>query len=141
MLEWLRRIFNPADATAAVTASVSHVRVSCDHDQIIVVDGSGRSEILRWAELAVVGLLTSERPGQQLDLAWRIETRDRRRALVIPMDAAGERDFVRAMQVRLHGFDNMAVVEALSAGGSAGFTIWDESWLHKLDDERHDRRH
>jgi hypothetical protein len=43
------------------------------------------------------------------------------------MGVPGEHDLVHAMQARLDGFDNMAVVEAMSATGRVRFKVWDLS--------------
>jgi hypothetical protein len=59
------------------------------------------------------------------DLYWLLHGTERRRPLLIRMGLPGEHDLVHAMQVRLDGFDNMAVVEAMSAKGPVGFKIWE----------------
>jgi hypothetical protein len=57
-------------------------------------------------------------------LFWLLLGGDRRRPLLVPMGVPGEHDLVQAMQARLDGFDNMAVVEAMSAKGRVGFKVW-----------------
>jgi hypothetical protein len=137
MFDWLRRLLNlpviqnpvaRLRTGGSAAGSRSKVRVMSDPDKIVVTRADGREEVLRWADLAVVGIVTNDGGPFITDLFWLLQSADRRQALAVPLGAAGENDFLHAMQARLKGFDNMAVVEAMSSTENAGFTVWDSSW-------------
>lgn len=125
MLNWLSKLFRRRHREALPSRpSASPVRVTHD-DRIIAVDsGSGSVSTLAWADLASVTIITTDAGPFQIDLFWILSDRDARHSLTIPMDATGEHALLKAMQARLSGFDNMAVVEAMSSTGHDAFQIW-----------------
>jgi hypothetical protein len=124
MLSWLSKLLRRHREALPHGRTQSAVRVSHD-DRIITVDsGAGSVATLLWSNLANVAILTTEAGPLQMDLFWILSDRDRRNALTIPMDAEGEHALLKAMQTRLAGFDNMAVVEAMSSAGRGVFQIW-----------------
>jgi hypothetical protein len=136
MLDWLMRIFTRTPERAAAPARRHFgVRVDCDPDVISLTRAGAPREVITWAEVASVGLVSGDADSEPPELCWLLQGRDRRRALLVPMGAPGEHEFVQAMQARLHGFDNMAVVEAMSATGSVGFKVWDAEWARAVGNE------
>lgn len=104
------------------------VTVSSDHEEIRVMRPGHEPNIMRWSDVSIVQLTTSADGGETPRLDWVIRSRGDRASLSIPFDAAGEHDLLMTMQVRLPGFDRMAVIEALSAPDSAEFEIWNADW-------------
>lgn len=102
-----------------------HVRVSLDRTSITLARDDGTAETLPWTELANVSVLTTDEGPHAPDLFWVLRSRDGRKTLIVPMNARGEHDLLHAMQERLEGFDNMAVVEAMGSTEKASFTIWE----------------
>jgi hypothetical protein len=124
MLNWLSKLFRRRHEVLPQRRITSSVRVSHD-DKIITVDsGKGNISMLAWSDLGNVSVLTTEAGPLQVDLFWVLTDRDGRHSLTIPMDASGEHALLKAMQARLSGFDNMAVVEAMSSTGYGVFQIW-----------------
>lgn len=124
MLDWLSKLFRPRHEAMPRRRSTSPLRVFHDDKVITVDDGKGGGATLNWADLASVTVLTTDAGPFQIDLFWVLSDRDGRHSLTIPMDAAGEHELLQAMQARLAGFDNMAVVEAMSSTGHDVFQIW-----------------
>ncbi len=137
MLDWLRRLFDPSATPAPVSLTRSGstgsrrgsaVRVTSEGDRIIVMRPNGRTDSLLWSDLGVVGIVTTDDGPVSTDLFWLLQSSDRRHSLTVPLGAIGESDLLHMMQARLKGFDNMAVVEAMSSAGNTGFTVWDATW-------------
>lgn len=124
MLSWLFKLFRRHREARPHRRTVSPARVMHDDKIITVDDGAGSVATLLWSNLANVAILTIESGALQMDLLWVLSDRDRRTTLTIPMDANGEYALLKAMQARLAGFDNMAVVEAMSSTGRAVFQVW-----------------
>ncbi|MCU0953771.1 MAG: hypothetical protein MUC37_03970 [Hyphomicrobium sp.] len=80
-----------------------------------------------WKDLEAVAIVSGDATVEPSELFWLLLGGNRRRPLLVPMGVPGEHDLVHAMQARLDGFDNMAVVEAMSARGRVRFKIWDLS--------------
>ncbi len=114
MLDWLTRLFKRSPgAPVGPVRQTTDVRVTHDED-VIRLARSGVPEMrLSWTEIVSVGLVSGDTLSDPPELFWLLHGRDRRRTLLVPMGA---------------GFDNMAVVEAMSATGSVGFKVWDADW-------------
>ncbi len=129
MLDWLwQMLVRPGGGPARPVPPISNVRVTFDEAGIALERSGAAPNVIAWAEIATVGLVTGDAFKEPPELSWLLQGRDRRRALLVPMGATGEHELVHEMQARLVGFDNMAVVEAMSATGAAGFLVWDADW-------------
>ena len=126
MLNWLSRLFGRRYEAPPLPQrrATSPVRVAHDDKVIIVDDGTGRTTTLAWADLGTVTVLTTDAGPFEIDLFWILTDRDGRISVTVPMDAHGEHALLLSMQARLAGFDNMAVIEAMSSTGGAMFQIW-----------------
>jgi hypothetical protein len=124
MLNWLSRLFRRRDEAVPQRPVTSRVRVIHDDKLITVYDGEGGVVMLDWADISNVSVVTTDAGPFGIDLFWVLEDRGGRRTTTIPMGARGEHDLLQAMQVRFSGFDNMAVVEAMSSTGHGEFQIW-----------------
>jgi len=124
MLDWLSKLFRRHQEASPQRRVASAVRVSHDDKLITVDSGTGDIASIAWSDLANVTILTTDAGPFLIDLFWILSHRDGRRALTIPMDAEGEHALLKAMQARLPGFDNMAVVEAMSSTEHDVFQIW-----------------
>jgi hypothetical protein len=127
MLCWFRKHFERPARPPERRAATAGVHVRHDDKTITVRQTDGTVERISWADLGSVTIVTTEKGPFAADLFWVLADRSGRRAATIPVDAPGEHDLVKAMQSRLHGFDNMAVVEAMSTTGDASFLIWDHA--------------
>lgn len=127
MLSWLsnlfERIFAERLRPLPPPRNWRHPDVHVSFDETYIrasLHGGPRQEI-RWAHL---GRVCVNSICGESDLVWVLSSRDGRVALSVPMGAVGEAELVRTMQARLHGFDNMAVIEAMSSADDAEFQVW-----------------
>ncbi len=126
VLDWLRRLFGTNEPPRpAPMPEPEGTHVLHDPDQIILKMPDAPDAAIAWTDLESVAIVSGDATADPPELYWLLHGPDRRRPLLIPMGLPGEHDLVHAMQARLEGFDNMAVVEAMSAKGRVGFKIWD----------------
>ncbi|WP_439544280.1 hypothetical protein [Hyphomicrobium sp.] len=129
MLNWLLRLLrHPRDAVPKPAVSTP-VRVTHDDKLITVDDGAGAAVSVAWSDIGNISVLTTDAGPFEADLFWIMTDRDGRQSLVVPMGADGEPALLKSMQARLAGFDNMAVVEAMSSTSNAVFQIWPAAGL------------
>jgi len=126
VLDWLRRLLakeHPRQPVLPPEPQSIHVL----HDEILItVKTPGAPDVeIAWKDLTSVRLISGDAAIDPPDLFWLLLGGERRRPVLVPMGVAGEHDLVRAMQARLDGFDNMAVVEAMSAKGPVECKVWD----------------
>lgn len=124
MLNWLSKLFRRHQEAPPQRRFKSNVRAVFDDKAITVHDGQGGEATLGWADIGSVTVVTTDLGPLQGELTWILFDRDGRRCLTVPMDAEGEHALLVALQSRLAGFDNMAVVEAMSSTRAAEFQIW-----------------
>ena len=124
MLSWLTRLFERRAERIEPPATEPAYKVAFDERIITLTDPDGSTESITWADLANVDVITTGGGPFEIDLFWVFTDKGGRRGPVVPMGAGGEHELVKAMQVRLAGFDNMAVIEAMSSTGEAKFPIW-----------------
>ena len=122
MLDWLSRLIGRRH-DAPPPRVVPLIRVSHDDRIVSVRDEKGRVALFNWADLVRVHVVV-DKANPDADLSWVLSDRDGRSGLTVPMGAEGERAFIKAMQARLAGFDNMAVIEAMSSTSDGEFQIW-----------------
>lgn len=126
MLSWLKKRFERSRSAAAPRrARPTGLRVSFDDDVIVLRDSGGPMASVAWNDLAAVVIQTTEAGPFEPDLFWVLHPREHQRSLIVAMGAEGEHDLLQAMQARLSGFDNMAVIEAMGTTTKAAFTVWE----------------
>lgn len=86
-------------------------------------DEKGRIALIGWEELSRVHVAV-DKSDPEGEIRWVLSDHHGGGDISVPMGAEGERAFITAMQRRLAGFDNMAVVEALSSPTSGEFQVW-----------------
>ncbi len=59
------------------------------------------------------------------DVFWLLLTKDMSSGCIIPQGAAGENKLLEAMQKRLSGFNNEALIEAMGSTDNGRFLIWE----------------
>jgi hypothetical protein len=128
VLGWLRRIFVTEKSDRPVLVSAPQgIHVISDADLITLKVPGAPPLSIGWKDLEAVAIVSGDATVEPSELFWLLLGGNRRRPLLVPMGVPGEHDLVHAMQARLDGFDNMAVVEAMSARGRVRFKIWDLS--------------
>lgn len=129
MLNWLLRLLRRPRDAAPKSAVSTPVRVTHDDKLITVNDGAGTAVSVAWSDIGNISVLTTDAGPFEADLFWIMTDRDGRQSLIVPMGADGEPALLKSMQTRLAGFDNMAVVEAMSSTSNAVFQIWPAAGL------------
>lgn len=124
MLSWLSRLFERRAERVEPRVTEPAYKVVFDEKAITLEGPDGAVESVAWADLGSVEIITTGGGPFEIDLSWVLTDKSSRRGPVVPMGAHGEHQLVKAMQVRLAGFDNMAVVEAMSSTREARFPIW-----------------
>jgi hypothetical protein len=125
VLGWLRRIFTIDTSQRPVpTPEPQGILVRHAAELITIKLPGAPAHSIAWGNLESVATVSGDATADPPELFWLLLGGDRRRPLLVPMGVPGEHDLVQAMQARLDGFDNMAVVEAMSAKGRVGFKVW-----------------
>ncbi|MFA5950288.1 MAG: hypothetical protein WC807_08395 [Hyphomicrobium sp.] len=123
MLSWFQNLFQRRQVTVG-RQTPPLTRVAFDDGEIRVAESHGVSQQIRWANLGSVLVKATNAGPERLELCWVLTQRDGRQGVVVPMGATGEIDLLHAMQARLEGFDNMAVIEAMSSLEAGDFQVW-----------------
>ena len=124
MLKWLKRYRETALTPAPIEPGGPRFRVSFDETGVELTKPDHTVSTVLWAKLSNVGIITTADGPLAPDLFWLLQEHDRRINLVIPMGSDGEHELLHEMQLRLPGFDNMTVIEAMSSIDPAGFVVW-----------------
>jgi hypothetical protein len=124
MLNWFLRLMRRPREVSPQRATPSSTHVSSDDKQISLDQGDGQISALLWTEIGNVAILTTDGGPAVSDLFWVLSAKDRPHSLIVPIGAHGEHELLQAMQGRLPGFDDMAVVEAMSSTSNGVFQIW-----------------
>lgn len=127
MLDWLTRLFERRVGRIEPPVTEPLYKVAFDERTITLTDPDGSTESVAWADLVNVDVITTGGGPFEIDLFWVLTDKGGRRGPVVPMGARGEHELVKAMQARLAGFDNMAVIEAMSSTREDKFPIWPAS--------------
>lgn len=99
--------------------------ISFDEEHVRVTRPDGEMQSVRWADLTMVGIRTTDEGPFVADVFWGLRGADKAPAVVYPQGATGESDLLEAMQKRLAGFDNRKLIEAMGCTGNAFFLIWE----------------
>ncbi len=105
------------------------VSVTCDHTTITLHQPDGRSGSLDWDDIGSVTVAITANEISD-DVFWLILSRDRSRFLAVPLCAVGERELLLAMQIRLRGFDNDAVITAMTSTDTEHYVVWEAPATH-----------
>ena len=95
--------------------------VTTSDTQVACTRPGGKVESIRWDDLKLVVIETTDEGPFASDVFWRL-TGDKT-GCVVPMGAVGEDELIRRLQA-LPGFDNEAFVDAMSSAGNAKFICW-----------------
>lgn len=97
-------------------------RVRFDADEVVRTMRNGREERVRWDALCEVGIITTDDGPFAEDCYWLL-IGDDGTGCAVPNGAEGLSALLERLQ-RLPGFDNEAVVAAMSCVEPASFTAW-----------------
>jgi hypothetical protein len=125
MLGVLAKLFGRRTEPARAAGPASPVVVSTDETIIRVHQPDAPERTLTWEEITNVTVVAKVCSPSDTDFRWTIAGSRGHAPISVPFGASGEREFIRAMQGHLQGFDNMAVSEALSTSRDGSFPIWE----------------
>ncbi len=131
MLRRLKRILALTDDSPTISPEPhpGAVSVTCDHAAITLHQPDGRSGAIAWEDIGSVTVAITANEASD-DVFWLILSRDRSRFLAVPLCAVGERELLLAMQIRLRGFDNDAVITAMTSTDTEHFVVWEAPASH-----------
>lgn len=98
--------------------------ITFDDERITVTYGNGETRSVRWADLTMVGIRTTDEGPFLPDVFWGLHAGASEPAVVYAQGATGEREFMSAMQQRLAGFDNEELINAMCCADNDFFVIW-----------------
>jgi hypothetical protein len=101
--------------------------LSFDDDRISLSCANGEVHAVRWVDLTMVGVRTTDEGPFLPDVFWGLHGADKKPVVVYAQGASGEPALLDAMQKRLAGFDNSKLIEAMGCASNAFFLIWEKS--------------
>lgn len=110
LFDWFRG--RPTPPTATVSFDEAGVR--CERP-------SGLVESVRWSDLRVVLIRTTDAGPAVVDVFWVLVGRDS--GCVVPSEAVGTNALLERLQ-RLPGFDNQAFIDAMTSTENREFVCW-----------------
>ena len=84
---------------------------------------NGPVESITWADLAAIDIVTTDAGPYVEDVFWLLAGRDPARGCAIANEAEGFTLLLARLQA-LPGFDNGAVIRAMTSTGNARFAVW-----------------
>ena len=101
------------------TVRVTDTSVSCERPNREI-------ESVRWDDLKLVGIETTDEGPYLADVFWYLV--GEQSSCLVPLGASGENALVERLQA-LPGFDNEALIEAMSSTSNRKFVCWQRSSL------------
>jgi hypothetical protein len=117
-------------ATAA-TAILPSARLMPEANFVVTFDDQlirchrpdGNEESVRWDDLRFVIIETNDTGPIGTDVWWILAGGDGKSGCIVPQGATGEQEMLHALQ-RLNGFDNNALIEAMTCVENQRFLCW-----------------
>jgi hypothetical protein len=98
-------------------------RVTFDEYEVVRHFGRGQTERVRWGELDVVSIITTDAGPFAEDVWWMLGADGGSRGCAIPGSATGVGELLQRLQ-QLPGFDEQAVIDAMGSTSTATFQCW-----------------
>lgn len=100
-----------------------NVTVTFTETTITAKYSNGEKRSIEWSNLSEVGVTTTDEGPIAEDVFWGLHAGGEVR-VVYPSTASGSQELLAAMQGRLPGFDNEALVNAMSSSENNHFVVW-----------------
>ena len=97
--------------------------VTFTDDTVRRVRADGVEEIIRWADLYEVGMLTTDEGPFQEDVFFLLVASDGKSGCAVPQSSDGCDRLLERLQ-QLPGFDNEALIKAMGSSSNAKFVCW-----------------
>ncbi len=98
-------------------------RVFFTADTIMRIRPDGTRETIRWDDLDEVRILTTDEGPWQEDVLFLLIAADGQCGCAVPQSSDGSQQLFEQLQ-QLPGFDNEAVIEAMTSTANAEFVCW-----------------
>lgn len=102
----------------------AQVQVTFDDREIVCAWPEGARRTARWADLTEVHIVTTSEGPWAPDVFWILFSGGPEASVVYPQGATGDPALLEAMQHRLPGFDDEAVIRAMGSTDDARFVVW-----------------
>lgn len=96
--------------------TLSDAQVSCARP-------NGLVESVAWADLIEVSIITTDEGPFAIDVMWWL--RGEKSGCMVPLGATGEDELIKRLQM-LSGFNNEAMMEAMSSTSNSKFVCWEK---------------
>lgn len=100
------------------------IEITSDDREIVCAYPGGTVRRAQWSDLTAVRIRTTSDGPFLPDVLWGLHAGGREPAIIYPLGATGDGALLSAMQRRLPGFDNEAVVRAMCSAEDAWFVVW-----------------
>jgi hypothetical protein len=97
-------------------------RVTFDNEKVVRTQANGRVETVRWDDLQQVTIMTTSDGPIADDVFFMLHGKDQS-GCAVPQSADGADALLQRLQ-QLPGFNNEAVIEAMSSTANATFVCW-----------------
>lgn len=108
-------------------AGLPQTEVLFDDDLITVIREGSTLESVKWDDVEAVLIKTTDTGPFREDVFFVLVDSGAFSGCVIPQGVAGESELFAALQERLPGFDNEAVVQAMMSTENKTFLVWKKS--------------
>src|ERR1700754_3030753 len=118
--DWLKSKFR---ARPAVSNPEGAFVVTMSDDLISCARSTGLIESVRWDDLKEVAIVTTDEGPFAIDVIWLLVGESS--GCVVPQGAAGEQELLVRLQT-LPGFNNEALIEAMTSTRNRKFVCWEK---------------
>src|ERR1035437_9364730 len=95
--------------------------VAFDDEQIVRTMRDGRQETVRWSDLQIVSIVTTDEGPFSVDVFWMLSGSET--GCLVPSETEGMKQLLARLQ-QLPEFDNEAVIRAMGSTGNVNFLCW-----------------
>jgi hypothetical protein len=93
-------------------------------DEIVRTLKNGKQESVRWEDLVEVGIITTDEGPLVDDVFWVLIGKELKSGCAPSQGAQGADELLAALQDRLPGFNNEAVIQAMGSTDNDRFVCW-----------------
>jgi hypothetical protein len=99
-------------------------QVKYNDEKIWCIDPSGQKSDINWDDIMILKIRTTDEGPMLPDVFWEFYNDTKKLQLVFPGGATGENEILKAVQSKLSGFDNRALINAMKSTTNNEFIVW-----------------
>jgi len=123
ILRWMASLLGRPRPAQAQLDHESEFVVTFDGEKILCRRPEGAEETVRWNELGTVLVETNDLGPAAADVFWFLISQDKKSGCAFPPGATGDSELIKRLQ-ELPGFDNEAVITAMTSAENQHFLCW-----------------